>query len=725
MMTRFLRIYFAFLSVLTILPAFTVSGQKDLSVSIREKFMSYIDKYPWEEVYLQTDRPEYISGEEIWFSTYLINRKDNSPSELSRIVYVELLNSRNVAVAQKRLDAVNGFGSGEILLPDTLATGVYTLKAYTGWMKNFLPVNCFTRRLVVYNSINTGEKYPDITSSVQAADKSVLSGYSSYGLSLEVKATASLPGSRDLVINADQAFRSANSNSCYVFVNTLGHIDLCQKVILTSSSTVFTLGQQMLHAGVNHITIFNNRGEVATEKLIYTAATGRNEGKIVANGTYGRREKVALDIETGLTGLQANDTSIMSVSVVPLTSKASRGSINDWIILGSEFGLSAFDYDVNGLLTAKGESVDSILSGRKSGWIRWDLIMSDKLPDLPYAAESNTSFVTGRLLNKESRQPLGDRLLFLSTPGKKAIFRYARTNPDGSFSFPVKISNVINDLIIQPELADMSGSIEIGSPFIKNGPETEIVNRGEKDIPGYIFRWSANQQIARIYATRFLTDPVTGTATATNMHRFYGKPDVELKLDDYIKLPVMQEVFFELLPGVPLRSRKNGYEIGMIDPVESKQYIKPPMLLIDGVVISDASLIANLDPEGVEQVDVVKERYLVGDYLIYGLVNVITRAGDYSSVSLPEYAVHLRFRTADPPASFWSPDYTNLAEKSNRIPDFRNTLYWNGQLKAGQDGKAKVQFWTSDLAGEYLVTVQGITTDGRTFSATKLIEVKQ
>ena len=29
--------------------------------------------------------------------------------------------------------------------------------------------------------------------------------------------------------------------------------------------------------------------------------------------------------------------------------------------------------------------------------------------------------------------------------------------------------------------------------------------------------------------------------------RFYGKPDIELIMADYIKLPVMNEVFFELV----------------------------------------------------------------------------------------------------------------------------------------------------------------------------------
>ena len=38
--------------------------------------------------------------------------------------------------------------------------------------------------------------------------------------------------------------------------------------------------------------------------------------------------------------------------------------------------------------------------------------------------------------------------------------------------------------------------------------------------------------------------------------RFYGQPDIELVLSDYISLPVMNEIFFELLPGVSTEKEK-------------------------------------------------------------------------------------------------------------------------------------------------------------------------
>ena len=74
-------------------------------------------------MFLHTDRSEYIAGEELWFSSYLFDRISGKPGYNSSIVYVEVLSPGNHPVGQKKIKSVNGFGRGEILLPDTLATG--------------------------------------------------------------------------------------------------------------------------------------------------------------------------------------------------------------------------------------------------------------------------------------------------------------------------------------------------------------------------------------------------------------------------------------------------------------------------------------------------------------------------------------------------------------------------------------------------------------------------
>jgi hypothetical protein len=173
-----------------------------------------------------------------------------------------------------------------------------------------------------------------------------------------------------------------------------------------------------------------------------------------------------------------------------------------------------------------------------------------------------------------------------------------------------------------------------------------------------------------------------------------------------------------------LKNKKSVYEITINDPDNNKPYDSPPGLFVDGVKVKDPAIIAGIDPEMVEKIDVVREKYIVGDYLFYGLVNLITKAGDFSNVTLPDYAIRLPYRAIDPVFSFVSPDYTDAAIKRSRIPDFRNTLYWNPSVKPDKDGKARVEFWSSDNRSEYVINIQGITQEGEPFSLQKIIRVK-
>jgi hypothetical protein len=97
----------------------------------------------------------------------------------------------------------------------------------------------------------------------------------------------------------------------------------------------------------------------------------------------------------------------------------------------------------------------------------------------------------------------------------------------------------------------------------------------------------------------------------------------------------------------------------------------------------------------------------------------MTRAGDFSNITLPDYAVRLPYRITEPVNAFLSPDYSLQEKRQSRIPDFRNTLYWNSSVEPDKDGKASIGFWGSDIDSEYEISIQGFTGTGIPVSAKK------
>jgi ABC-type Fe3+-hydroxamate transport system substrate-binding protein len=244
-------------------------------------------------------------------------------------------------------------------------------------------------------------------------------------------------------------------------------------------------------------------------------------------------------------------------------------------------------------------------------------------------------------------------------------------------------------------------------------------------IPEYLLNFGVNHQVRKIYGISSAGDTVFPSIPEISKLRFYGKPDQELLMKEYITLPVMQEVFFELLMGVFIKTKKSEYKITMNQYIGSTVTESSPCLFIDGVMVKDPSLIVAIDPELVEKIDVVQQKYFVGNYLLDGIVNIITKSADFSVVALPDYAIREPYKVIDPEVSFRSPDYSSTLALVSHAPDFRNTLYWNPSIKTDKEGKASFEFWTSDFKTDFELNIQGITQDGKAFSLRKIIKVNK
>jgi len=104
---------------------------------IKDALNKFTIVYTQQKVYLHTDKSSYNSGDKIWIKAYLINGMNHQPDTLSTNLYVELIGPTLSRVEIKRFQMFRGFGIGDFTLSDTLAEGLYQLRAYTNWMTNF------------------------------------------------------------------------------------------------------------------------------------------------------------------------------------------------------------------------------------------------------------------------------------------------------------------------------------------------------------------------------------------------------------------------------------------------------------------------------------------------------------------------------------------------------------------------------------------------------------
>jgi len=701
--------------------------QKDITEYIKQKFLRYIEVVPREEIFLHSDREEYVSGEDLWFNVYLIDRQNCKPSLNSKIVYIELLNTENRPVVQKRILLDKGFGPGQIILPDTLSSGTYTIRAYTSWMKNFFPGNCFVKDISVFNTlsskpfkqklshgtiINNGRGNPD-TDKVKGK-----------GVSFSVNNSKS--DILELYVNADNKFRSENNNILYLFIQTHGNINYARAEKVTDELSTITISKALLDEGINQITIFDSKAEPVLERYIYTPVKENNILTLNSVDSFSLRDKITLEIMSGNVPFEAIKSSNLSISVSPKLNNPDIVNIDDYMVFGTEYGMIPWNI-VKGrrINEFPAEVMDSILLNVRSNWIDWETVLSIDLPGNKYQTEDEDHFLMGKLVSSDQQTVLTNEFLLLCTPGKEAVFQYARTDNKGNFSFNIHIDEEQKDLVFIPNDITKNCKIIFESSFSDQYTIQEVsIDTTKRLLSSYFSKLGVNYQVRKIFGVSTLGTPLNPVLKPVKPLRFYGKPDIELIMADYISLPVMEEVFFELLPHVSLKKKYVNYEISISDRIDNNPYFTSPSLMLDGVIVKDASLIADLDPEIVEKIDVIKEKYLVGEYYFYGIVNVITKAGNFSCVPLPDYMIRLPYRVIDPVYSFVSPQYSSDEMKKSRIPDYRNTLYWNPSLRPDIDGKTKIEFWSSDNKSEYVIRIEGLTSDGKLMSLRKVIRVE-
>jgi hypothetical protein len=727
---QIIRIFCTAFIILYFLEVKNVNGQSqaDMTDYLRQRFIRYCEMVPREEIFVSTDREEYIAGEEIWFNIWLVNRQISIPSSESKIVYLELLNPENRAVAQKRIRIDNGSGHGQIELPDTLSAGTYTIRAYTNWMKNFLPHNCFTRDISIYNAFRyrSFKKIVYLEEEIKSINGKD-SGIVKARPLITLKVNNLKPDTLEIFVNTDDKYISDNNNISYLFIQTHGVINYVGSERMTNRTSIICIPKKLISAGINQITFFDSRGKPVCERYIFTPDTLKVAVSINSPDSFSPRNKVSLELNFGDSISSDLNTTDFSISVAPVTGESGKMDLNDYMIFGSEFGLMSekipYGQKINELPPG---FIDSILLNIKSNWIDWNSVLSDSLPGFKFRVEKEDHYISGLLLTGENQLAYPGEFVLLSTPGKIPLFKYATTSYEAKFSFNIKIADGIQDILIQPDDISKKYKIYLESSFSDQYLPTKIrVDSVAKPVPSYISKMGLNYQVGRIYGFSSSGTPsLTSVFSPSDYKRFYGKPDAEILLKDWVKLPLMDEVFFEIVPHAKLKKKGSVYEMSIVDPLGKTLYDAPPVMMIDGVIIKDPGIIASLNPEYVEKIDVIKEQYMVGDYLFNGIVNIISKSGDFGNIPVHENSIRMQYSVIDKDLMWVSPDYLSPEAQNSREPDFRNTLYWNPSIKPGKDGKAGIEFWTSDIKADYEIKLQGITSGGKTVSFRKVIKVK-
>src|SRR6185312_1211884 len=100
------------------------------------KLTTFLTRRSAEKSYLHFDKPYYAAGDTIYFKAYVTLGEKHRLSDLSGVLHVELLNTKNKVDQSIKLQITDGVAWGDFALTDSLPAGNYRVVAYTQWMRN-------------------------------------------------------------------------------------------------------------------------------------------------------------------------------------------------------------------------------------------------------------------------------------------------------------------------------------------------------------------------------------------------------------------------------------------------------------------------------------------------------------------------------------------------------------------------------------------------------------
>jgi hypothetical protein len=201
----------------------------------------------------------------------------------------------------------------------------------------------------------------------------------------------------------------------------------------------------------------------------------------------------------------------------------------------------------------------------------------------------------------------------------------------------------------------------------------------------------------------------------------FGEDVITVKLEDYIELSSLYEVFYEIVPYVKIKEKKARYTISVRDP-EQNIYYDDPMILVDYLPVFDVNEIMKIHHTKVQKIEVVNGIYMVGDHALWGVVSLQTDTKNFGGIQFPEGSVFVEYQTVTPSQMFASNEYITPEELVSRLPDFRTLLFWDPQVELSNQN-TRVSFYASDHVSKYDIVVRGLTGDGRPCFGLKTIKI--
>ena len=756
------------LVILSVILAEAGSYAQDTYGTINRAYGNYFSEFPEEKLYLHLARPQIMAGEKLYFRIYHLRTQDNQFFPLSKVGYVELIDGSGEIVIDVKVKMDARGGDGFLPIPATINSGIYKVRAYTQWMRNFDSELFFSSNVTIINpfkrlglsSVDTSKYrigiYPEGGSLIEGVRNRLavqVLDYKGAGVDYHGELT-NTTGSHKVHFSSD-----INGIGNFTFTPEVGDD---YTVSIFDSDSLETISE-MPKAETGGCTLVVDETESSflvgvdcanpSEFPLFLSSLSRSNFLFTERISGSTQNRIEFDKSRFLEGV--NQLTLFNSDGVPLAERLvfirpkakvelklttakekyeSRESIDLEIsslgevkgdfsvsVYSSNSDLPVDDEDLYSWLWLSSElrgvplNVDYYLSDEVTarqlndmlmvhGWRRYDY---DRMTDADrevFTPEFREPVLQGSIQD-QAGNPMNSAIVYFS--GTDSISSTFVTSTDKEGNFIVETPADLNSRELLIRTMDSVSTITLNNQVA----DIEVKDASQHfDLPRSLESWIVSQS-----ESMQVQNLVMGRATKDSTYipsSFYGIPTSTYYLDDYTRFPVMEEVLREYVYGVFVRKREGKFALLVLDQKRNVAMEESPLILLDGVPVFDIEELMKLDPTKLKRIEVVKNKYQYGPQLVSGIVAFYSYEQDMADFPIDESTLRANYNSVQRHKEFYQPQISD-----RNFPDFRNQLLWNPYLSFDREKNKILSFTSSEVKGLHRVVIKGITDKGVAGSA--------
>jgi hypothetical protein len=748
-----------FISVIVLVCSAFVTGD-DFVGQLQVNLKSYYQSTVPVKLHLFHNQPGYAPGDTIFFKAVMVTAADHRPFAERAVVEVTLRDNDRKLYAEQKTILNNGLGAGYLVIPNSVRGGVYILEAFNSWMKNHPRSYFFHKPLQISGSKQFSTSH---TVSFSPEGGKLIEGVTNR---IAIRGDASSAGSiftsdgnkvTDFQLNQSglgNAFMVPRPKVHYTYsmngvaqgplpIETVKGLNLIVtgikeekhlKVVGQKSGTLelredthlilwhhdrvvykanlsfkgkdaqlVQIPKSNIPVGINGLTLFSSEGEVLAERLIYIPPSEGHELSLqLSKDTYNVRETGQIEFSLQENVPLANvGITIFQSDLFPLA--VNPNNIQTYFNLCGEISEGCEENFQN--VT----DIDLFLITQRWEKFSWENVLK-KTWLISYPVDQKLK-LSGTAIFADSGEPVPDstKLLFLT---KKNLMVYETfTLHDGKFDFSLLLDFAGTDEVLcqaffhNTKLADVKIiRFEDGMPEIRS----TAVEKTETD------RYHEFSNYKREVADAFMSikdvtisEPNTW---ATEILNFLHGEDQSFNLNDYLMFQTMKEAIHEVIPNLKSRTGKKGDFVRMLITDENREARQDPIYVIDGVLTENTSYFLSLKPEDIASIKFIntsKKLSQIG-MVENGIILIETKIPN-NAKNVPSGHSVFSLSGFNEKGKF---SLHQLPRQLPRIPDIRSSLFWHPEIKMTGGKPVSLSFQTPDNPGNYIVIVDGITSEG-------------